>query len=97
MPNPALPLFSSQWLNAALMDGRGRAVADPARLEHIIERQLLRNSLSLDPHRARSNDRQTAFAEIASATAVMDDGRARTAADDVSAAVLVPMFELGER
>ena len=74
----------------------GRAFAYAARLEHVIERQLLRNSLRFDPHRSRSDHRQPALAEIAATAAVVDDRGVRSVADDVPRAILPAMFELSQ-
>ena len=52
VPNPARKPFTTQWLNGALM-GRiaglaAAAVADAMRLQHVAERQIVRDALGLD-------------------------------------------------
>lgn len=99
VPNPALNLATSKWLNLALMTWTGRdfrAVADPSRLQHIVKRQLARDPLRADPQRARRQDIDLAFAEIRGAAAVVDHRRAFLVAEDGARAGPAAMLELGE-
>ena len=93
MPNPAQALPTRYWLNAALM---GRAISDPARLERIFERRVVRNSLRFDPHRPRSHDSDVALAEPPSGAAVMDRRGGRGFANHVARAFAATMLELGK-
>ena len=50
MPAAARKWNNAGYLNAALMAiDRGSAIADPAGLQHVIERQEIRDALGADP------------------------------------------------
>src|SRR5690349_21518719 len=58
VPNRARDPFTVAWLNGALMAQGGlvsRAVGDAARLGDIMEWQAVRDSLRVDPQRARGH------------------------------------------
>src|SRR6185312_8137943 len=100
VPNPALLALSAEWLNEALMAGRScgfRAIVDAARLQHIVERQAVRDSLRADPQGPRRDHFDLAIAEPGAAAAVLDRGRAAIVPDDPGAASLRAMFEPRQR
>src|SRR5579884_3505897 len=85
VPTPARLPFTTRCLNAALMGRRtvARTVVDPARLQHIAERQPARDALGVDPKRARRDDVDLAAAEARGAAAIFDDDRVRVVAEDL--------------
>jgi len=100
VPNPAQPVGTAKWLNGALMVRRQRtflAIADAMRLKHIVERQLVGDSLRTDPQRARSDHVDLCLPEPGRTAFVVDPSRARTIAENAPRAILAAMLELGER
>lgn len=94
MPNPALALHNRAWLNARLM---ARAIPKPPRLECVVERRAVGNSLGLHPQRSRSEQREDAFPEGAVRAGIAYRRRRRAVSNDVPGAVSAAMLELGER
>src|SRR3954451_2804091 len=92
VPNPAQRGDSSLSLNDALMTLRGRAVSDSVRLEHIIERQPLGNSLRRDAQRSRRKQSDLAMPEARWAAAVVDHGQGPRLVDRVFLAALLPLL-----
>src|SRR3954470_12100588 len=83
VPNPAPDPLTSHWLNAALMACGGvdwRAIADAPRLQHIAERQIVGDALSLDPQRPRSDQVDLRVPEAGAAAAVIDHSGVQTVA-----------------
>ena len=75
VPNPAHNPFTMQWLNGALMARRGLvrgAIADPPRLRDIMERQVVRDALRVDPQRTRRDHAKLCPAETAAGAAIID-------------------------
>jgi hypothetical protein len=97
VPNPAQPFASAYWLNAALM-ASGRqglcAIADTPRLEHIIERQLVGDTLGADPERTARQDVDLALPESSRTAAVVDPRGVRLVGKNGPRAVPAAMLEL---
>src|SRR6185503_5838061 len=100
VPNPALLLASVNCLNLALMAWRRSvflAIADPARLQNVIERKLVGDALSRDPKRPRSDHVDLALPEIRRPAAVVDDGRGPFGGEHRPRTIARPVLELRER
>src|SRR5437868_286730 len=97
VPNPAQGLDSSQRLNEALMARGDRAVGDPVRLQHIIERQSVGDSLGGDAQRARGEQVDFAVAEPRRTAIVIDHARRPRLADRAGAAALGPVLEASQQ
>ena len=74
--------------------GQSGAIADPTRLNYIVEWQGVGDSLRLDPDRARRDQGHAALAKPACDASVANDGCGRGIADDDSGALAAAMFEL---
>ena len=74
-----------------------RAVVDAPGLQHIIERQSVRDSLRTDPQRPRGDDVDIAVAEASGSAAIFDRGRASGILQDLRRASLAAMLEPRER
>ena len=74
--------------------GQSRAIADPPRLNDIVERQGVGDALRLDADRARRNQGHPALAKPARDTSVANNGCGRGIADNDSGALAAAMFEL---
>jgi hypothetical protein len=74
--------------------GRGRAIADPPRLDHIVEWQVVGDALRLDPDGSRGYQRHLALAKAARNARISNDGCRSGIADDNSRALAAAMFEL---
>src|SRR3954470_11001575 len=100
VPNPAPDPLTWQWLNAALMASGGldrRTIAHAARLQHIAERQIVGDPLSLDPQRSRSDQVDLGVTEASAAAAIVDDCRGRAVAGHLHRAGAAPVLVAGER
>ena len=67
-----------------------------ARLQHIVEGQLVRDALRIDAQGPRSNRIDLAPPEAGASAPILDDRRACAVADDLHRAGLSAMLELGE-
>ena len=74
--------------------GERRAIADPPRLDHIVERQVVGDALRLDPDGSRRDQRHLALAKAARNARISNDGCRSGIADDNSRALAAAMFEL---
>src|SRR5689334_11639548 len=74
-----------------------RAVAHAARLKHVAERQLVRDSLRVDPQRSRGDRIHLASSEARIAAAIFEHRGRPAVGDRFQRAGLSPMLELGER
>jgi hypothetical protein len=72
-------------------------IAHAPHLQHIVERQLLRDALRFDPQRPRRNELHLAPPEARRAAAIVNDHRAAVVAGHLGGAMLCPMLETGER
>src|SRR4051794_35889808 len=73
-----------------------RAIANAARLQHIAERQIVRDALGVDPQRTRSDQLDVAAAEPGAAAAIFDHRLARAVAADPTCATAPAMLVMGE-
>src|SRR5690348_12016031 len=98
--NPALDIATAEWLNAALMAWRRSvfvAIADPPRLDHVIERKLVGNALGGDTQGARCDHVDLALPEVRRPAAVVDHHRRTLVRNHRSRAIARPVLELCER
>ena len=72
------------------------AVADPVRLQHVIERQPAGDALGADPQRTRRDHLDFAMPEPFAAAAIVDGGRAARSLEHLGGAIGPAMFEPGE-
>src|SRR5688572_26903231 len=73
------------------------AIADPARLNGVVERVIRRDSLSLDAQRARCQDGQLGTPETAVGAGVVDLGPPRLVLDHDLSAIVAAVLDAGER
>src|SRR6185437_16240330 len=97
--NPAPSPANAKWLNEALMALRRSAflaIADPTRLDYVIERQLRRNALRGDPQRPRRDHVDFALAEIGRPAAIVDGHGRALVGEHRPRAIAGPVLELGQ-
>ena len=75
------------------MTCRGRALVDAPRLQHVIERQSVGDSLGRDPQRSRREQGHLAVPEARRAAAIIHLSRVARIAHDPQAAISRPMLE----
>ena len=71
-----------------------RAIANAPRLKHVIERQLVRDSLRADPKRPRRENVDLSLSESRRSTGVIDQGRPTRIRQDLARAGVSAMFVL---